>query len=143
MLLSQLSTMLGSALFLECREAVCNEFFNPSVSSKKAFLPTYSAFLRMDILGTLLPRMNTNAGIVLCQSFAELHAIRNCLLHELSSRPFHSGCCPQMDPLKKNFRIDKFLILFCNSSHVLLVLVGFVARYAVDSKINRLFPFLV
>ena len=28
MLLSQLSTMLGSALFLECRVGVCNEFSN-------------------------------------------------------------------------------------------------------------------
>ena len=114
MLLSQLSTMLGSALFLECRVGVCNEFFN-FVLSKKAFLPTYSAFLRMDILGVLLPRMNNNADIVLCQSFAELHAIRNCLLHEFSSRPFTQDVLLWWILLKKPFRIYKFLNLFCNS----------------------------
>ena len=58
MLFPQLSTMLGTALFLECRVGVCNEFFN-FVLSRKASLPTYSDFLRMDILGILLPRMIT------------------------------------------------------------------------------------
>ena len=37
----------------------------------------------MDTLEIQLLCMNSNADIVLCQSFAELHATRSCLLHEL------------------------------------------------------------
>ena len=58
-----------------------------------------------------------------------------------SPRPFHSECCQQVGPLVNSFRIYKFLNLFCNSLHVLLVLVSFVVRDAVDSKINRVFKF--
>ena len=43
---------------------------------------------------------------------------------------------------KHSFRIYKFLNLFCNSLHALLVLVSFVVGDAVDSEINRSFEFL-
>ena len=40
--------------------------------------------------------MNRNADIVLRPSFAELHATRNCSLHDFSSRRSHSECCPEV-----------------------------------------------
>ena len=69
------------------------EFF---VVCRKAFPLTYLVFLRDDILGIQLPRMNNMVETVLCQFFSEFHAIRNFLLHKFSSRPFHSECCHQV-----------------------------------------------
>ena len=46
---------------------------------------------------------------------------------------------PSGSAFSNYFRIYKFLNLFCNSLHVLLVLVSFLVRDAVDSKINRVF----
>ena len=96
MLLPRMSTMLCSTRYLECHVGVCDvwhEFFD---SARKAFPLTYSVFLRNDILGIQLPRMKLIVVTVLCQSFSEMHAIRNFLLHKFSSRPFHSECCHQV-----------------------------------------------
>ena len=83
--------------------------------------------------------MNNNVKQALCQSFSEFNAIRNFLLRKFASRPFHSECCHKVGLLLEFFRIYKYLNLFCNSLHVLLVLVSFLVRDAVDSKINRVF----
>ena len=143
MLLPQLNTMLGSSCPLECHVGICNELLNFFVLSWKAFLLTYSTFLRMDTLEIQPLCMNSNVDIVLCYFFAELHVTRSCLLHKFSSRPSHLECCPQVSRFffkkKKLNDVASFLNLFCNSLHVLLVLVSFVVRDAVDSEINRLF----
>ena len=46
---------------------------------------------------------------------------------------------PSGSSFRISVRIYKFLNLFCNSLHVLLVLVSFVVRDAVGSKIKRVF----
>ena len=142
MLLPRMSTTLCSMRFLKCDVGVCDELLEFFLC-RKAFLLTYLSFLRMDILGIRLPRLNNIADIVSCESFSESHATRNSLLHKFSSRPFHSECCPRWVFFQNSFRIYKFLNLFCNSLHVLLVLVNFVVRDAVVLKINRLFEFFL
>ena len=103
MLLPRMSTMLCSTRFLECHVGVCDVWLDFFVVCKKAFHLTYLVFLRDDILGIQLPRMNNIIDTVLCQSFSEFHAIRNFLLHKISSRPFHSECCHQVGLLLKNY----------------------------------------
>ena len=52
----------------------------------RAFLPTCSVVLRMDIL-EIQPRCtSSNVDIVLWQFFAEFHVTHRCLLHEFSAR---------------------------------------------------------
>ena len=102
MLLPQMSTRPCSTRFLECHVGVCDVWLECFVVYRKAFPQTYLVFLRNDILGIQLPRMNIIVETVLCQFFSEFHAFCNFLLQTFSSRPFHSECCHQVGLLFKN-----------------------------------------
>ena len=140
MLLPPTSTMLGSTRFLECPVGVFDVWLEFFVVYRKVFPLTYLVFLRNDILGIQLPRMNIIVETVLCQFFTEFHAIRNILLHKFSSRPFHTECCHQVFFffLKKKF---------CSYLQVSELVLQFFARTARPckssslgmSKINRVF----
>ena len=56
---------------------------------------------------------------------------------------FPHGLLTEVSRLLKLLCSHKFLDLFCDSMHVLIVRVSFVVGDAVDSEINRLFDFLL
>ena len=109
--------------------------------ARKAFLLTYLVFLRNDILGIQLPRMKLIVVTVLCQCFFLnfMQFAISCFINFLRGLFTQSVVTKWVFFLKNSFRIYKFLNLFCNSLHLLLVLVSFIVRDAVDSKINRVF----
>ena len=81
--------------------------------------------------------MNNIVETVLCQFFLNSMQFAISCFKNFLCGIFTQNVVTKWVFLKNSFRIFKFLILFCNSLHVLLVLVKFLVRDAVDSKIKR------
>ena len=96
----------------------------------------------MDILEIQPHCTSSNIDIVLCQFFAEFHVTPSCLLHEFFHGLFTENGVLGWVVLNL-FWSHKFLSLFCDSLHVLLVLTSLVVGDVVDSGINGLFDFLL
>ena len=143
MFLPRLSIMLCSTRVLKCHVGVCDELLEFLLYAGKHFLwHIYlpSALTHLESSFHVSIAMLTLYFVGPFLNFMQFAS--SCFINFLRGR-LTQNVVPRWIFFQNSFRIHKFLNLFCNSLHVLLVLVGFVVKDAVNSKINTLFEFLL